>query len=56
MWLKAGGKWLCFAIVRMISLAYLCTRKGKIIGEQAELYVHLSKHPLQERVIMFVRT
>ena len=41
MWLRTGGKWLCSTIVRMISLLYLCTRKGRIISKQAEIYVYL---------------
>ena len=56
MWLRTGGKWLRFAIMSMISLPYLCTRKGKIIGYKAELHAHLDKHPLHERIIMFAIT
>ena len=56
MWLRTGGKWLRFAIVNMISLPYLCTRKGKIIGYKEELNVHLYRHPPYERIIMFART
>ena len=40
MWLRTNGKWLRFAIVSMISLPYLCTRKGKIIGYMVALHVH----------------
>ena len=56
MWLRTGGKWLLFAIVSMISLPYLCTRKGKIIGYKVALHVHLNMHPLRERIILFART
>ena len=56
MWLRTGGKWLRFAIVNMISLPYLCTRKGKIIGYKEELNVHLYRHPPYERIIRFART
>ena len=56
MWLRAGGKWLRFAIVSMISWPYLCTRKGKIIGYKVALHVHIDMYPLHERIIIFVRT
>ena len=54
MWLRTSGKWLRFAIGKMISLPYLCTRKGKIIGYKVALHVHRDRHPLRERIIMFV--
>ena len=56
MWLRTGGKWLRFAIVRMTLLPYLCTRKGKIIGYKVALHAHLYRHPPYERIIMFART
>lgn len=56
MWLRTGGKWLHFAIVSMIPLPYLCTRKGKIIGYKVALHVHLDMHPLRKRIILFART
>ena len=56
MWLRTGGKWLHFAIVSMISLPYLCTRKGKIVDYKVVLHAHLYRHPLHGRIFMFART